>query len=759
MASAVDESDEYLPGDDSEGSDYEDEGEEERPNRWRGPKSTWRQLNSEEIDTFTAIKEIQDRDLSVHLYDAFALKQRHRKQQDGLASDGPIPGKDINAETGQLIKPDDWLPQRTWTAWPMRADKVPPQDFARTQFDDSNERFTFRKATHEMPSTALEEVISATILRTAKEKFNARPWVKPDVSGVEAETEEGESEYVDSDGKTVRSESGSRSRSRSRSRSKSKSVKHENASGDERMDVDIDRYPEDDGPPVPYKKRRFKPTTSADDDLSYSLLRPSVRHIITKLDATLTILHNTQESALNYHSDSADSEASDSSRYTRRSSSRQGSQTPTAKHKGRGRPLGSVSRTPGRGRSRGRQRAVPLEADPPTENREKEKEREKSPKKLIRGRPKKTYPRLEGETDRDFAMRVARLRKEPIPIFADDPEQDPEQEPAEEDENEEADEKPGRDSGNSGDGEDTAGPSRPRPRRSKRGLDKINRSLSPSTPIKRRNTQRTAAKAKMRLGLRDWRDVLGAAALAGFPAAAVDRAARRCADLFGQSMALHTLVEGPVPSGRKASTLGKVVTYVPGMPYPPLLDPDVDEEDEEQRRMTSTRAMSMAPGATSEDEQGPSQRRIRSRSVSRSVRTASAAPGTYLCSFRDCPRAAEGEGFSRRQNLLRHLKLVHGWPPTSEGEGDEAMVGFPPEEVDSEDEMLGAVHVDRFLKPVRMRQGWRAGDAGEGPRRRKGGYGRGRRSRGRRSRGGSDTTVTDDDGDTRMSGAGRFSGR
>lgn len=84
MASAADESDEYLQGDDSD--DFSDE--DVRANRWHGPKSTWQRFNHEEIDTLTALKEIRDRDLSVHLYNAFALKQGHRKTQDG-----PVPNK------------------------------------------------------------------------------------------------------------------------------------------------------------------------------------------------------------------------------------------------------------------------------------------------------------------------------------------------------------------------------------------------------------------------------------------------------------------------------------------------------------------------------------------------------------------------------------------------------------------------------------------------------------------------------------------
>ncbi|KAI1652676.1 hypothetical protein F4813DRAFT_394485 [Daldinia decipiens] len=735
MASAADESDEYLQGDDSE--DFSDE--DVRANRWHGPKSTWQRFNHEEIDTLTALKEIRDRDLSVHLYNAFALKQGHKKAQAG-----PVPNKDINEATGQPVQPDDWLPQRAWTAWPMRADKVPPpQDNARSLMNGRDEIFTLRKAVRDMPSTALEEIIGGEILKTAKDKFNARPWVKPDVSDEEVDSDLQEDIDDEDSGRETEASTSSR---RKKSRSRSKSAKLE-AVSDEKMDVDESK-PEIDPLSKSDKKPRLRPIVSTDDDLSYSLLRPSVRHILTKLDATLTILHNTQESALNYQSDSADSEASDASHpSSRKPRSRQGSQIPIDGRKRQGRPLGSLSRSRSRRRSKVREVTVP-----PTEDLPQNKEEGNPTRKP--GRPKKAYLRLEGETDREYAIRIARLQKKPIPVFSDD--SDPKADSGAED--------PAGDSGNSGDGEETTTETgRGRLARRKRKINKDSRSPSQASSAsggKHHNNQRPGH-SRTRLGLRDWRDVLGAAALAGFPADAVDRAARRCADLFGQSMTLHTLAEGPaiLPSGRKAP-VGRVTTYVPGMPRPPLLEEEEEKEEEEEEEQRHTRSTSMAPSAISGDEAGPSGRRARSRSRSQSrSRSASAAPGHFTCLFADCPRAAEGEGFVRRYNMLRHMKLVHGYAPSEAGSGDEAtataMGAGMREEVDSEDEMHGAVHVDWFLRPVKIRRGWRTNDVSGGSRTRtrtrRSGYGSRGRSRGRDREGGMGGGE-DGDGDMRMGG-------
>ncbi|KAI0384261.1 RNA polymerase I-specific transcription initiation factor-domain-containing protein [Hypomontagnella monticulosa] len=731
MASSADES--YLLADDSEDSFDEDE----RPNKWRGPKSTWQQLNSEEIDTSTALKEIRDRDLSIHLYNAFSLKQRHKKSQDAITQGGPAPEKDINVATGLPVQSDDWLPQRSWTAWPMRADKVPPvDDVARILLNDPDERFTVRKAVSEMPSTALEEIISGEILKVAKEKFNARPWIQPpDESDEETSLEEleseGDSENDESSEDVTPSVSASvKLKSKSKSRSRSKSIKREYTSGDKMMEIDEDE-PESEAQYKRPRKRRLVPTVSTDDDLSYSLLRPSVRHILAKLDATLTVLHNTQESALNYLSESGDSETSESSRRSsRRSSSRPRSQTPTTGKKRLGRPPGAKSRSQHRGQS-----GAPI-GDARSQNT-----KGKAPVAKRAGRPKKVHARLEGESDRDFAIRIARLTKRPLPVFPDDPTPEPESDSDAEDSD------LAGDSGNSGDGEEMASPNRGTVRKKKK-VQKHIRSPSQASSTSATGRPRSL-RQNPRLGLRDWRDVLGAAALAGFPAAAVDRAARRCADLFGQSMTLHTLTEGPVTSSGRRPSLGagKVVTYVPGMPRPPLLEEDHDEPRQWQ---IPIRSSSTAPGAASDDEPGPSQSRAPSRSASRSrSRAASAAPGPWVCLFQDCPRAADGEGFARRANLMRHLKLVHGWTGTpSEGGGQTTAspARVMLEEVDSEDEMHGAVHVDGFLRPIKIRQGWRGTNATEESRRGKTGYGRGRaRGRGRLRGGGEEGSEADED--------------
>lgn len=89
----------------------------------------------------------------------------------------------------------------------------------------------------------------------------------------------------------------------------------------------------------------------------------------------------------------------------------------------------------------------------------------------------------------------------------------------------------------------------------------------------------------------------------------------------------------------------------------------------------------------------------------------------------ECERAATG--FTRVTNLKRHLKLVHKGMTLDDASSPAQSSAHSESEVDSEDEMLGAVHVDGFLKPIVPSKGWRGEDLER--RKRKRGWRKGRR--------------------------------
>lgn len=64
-----------------------------RPNRWRGPPQSWRTLTEEDRLTYNAVERLRNQDLSIHLYNAFALRQTPQLLQnnDAVISDEVCP--------------------------------------------------------------------------------------------------------------------------------------------------------------------------------------------------------------------------------------------------------------------------------------------------------------------------------------------------------------------------------------------------------------------------------------------------------------------------------------------------------------------------------------------------------------------------------------------------------------------------------------------------------------------------------------------
>ncbi|KAK8072536.1 hypothetical protein PG996_005884 [Apiospora saccharicola] len=635
-------SDEYEPS-------STDEDGHSRPNRWDGPASTWQDMASQEIATSVALEEIRNRDLAVHLYNAFALKR-----QDG-ASRAPAPelvsfffsiGLNMSimaylghtgyqCSDGRGHSGESMETPRQLVRMAHAGRHCAPDDFMKRP-EDRDDGFTVRRpitGAEGAASFALEEAVSATALRLAKEKFQARPWQDDDMIMAAPDDTDGKEE-----GHEALDESGSDGVSGSRPGSKGALLKKE-----EQFGSDLDSASSDGAsgslPPGP---RYFKPVVSADDALSYDLLRPSTRHILSKLDVALMVLHKSRKAVVSYVSES-ESESSIASDTTTRSAQQE--------KRGPGRPAKSAL-------AMRLKRAQSKEAEDPGAMSRGEDETKGTQPKKARGRPKKQYPRLPGETDKQYAIRVARLRKEPRPVFSDDSETGIEPQ---------------------SDASELKAKRRPTAPRRKAAASA---SRDPSSD-RSAGTAGGSKNKRRRHNLRDWRDVLGAAAVAGFSQPALDRAARRCADLFGgPALELRTMDEDPaVPD--------KLLQYAPGMELPTtaqllhqeLADEEEDIAEDRRRRGRSSSVVS--------DSRAPSRSRARSGSVS------SIGGVQFLCTVEGCPK-----GFTRNANLLRHLRQVHNLRSDN----------MRPMDIDSEDEMMGAVHVDGFLRPIKARRGWR-GDA------------------------------------------------
>ncbi|KAL2155230.1 hypothetical protein VTH82DRAFT_3906, partial [Thermothelomyces myriococcoides] len=414
-----------------------DELHETRPNRWRGHPSTWKTWTESERRTWAALENERRRDLSVHLFNAFALRRGFRVgpevelSEGGDAADGREAGWDIG---------------KYWTAWPMKASEV-PDDGLLPRTVDLNEPFTYRREQRRpFAGCNLEDEISATILRYAKERFRARglqaepasaDQVLPSIEKGDTTATEGETDASgmgDTTGNEERTDKASRRTARRARRAASPT---------------------------------FTPVISADDERSYRLLRPVTRQIMSKLDDTLMILHNQRMACLGSVPDP---------------SAREGETDAEA-----------VS-----------------ERDP----RMRPKSSSEPPSRRSRGRPRKVHVPMEGETEQEMLIRVARQNKRRLPSFSSGPESE---------------------------GEEVCRRSR------SRSLGSAGRSASASSRASSRpsSTSSEANREKLlaRWGLRDWRDVLGAAALAGFSPTVIARAAQRCSTLFREEMTMHTLHE------------------------------------------------------------------------------------------------------------------------------------------------------------------------------------------------------------------------
>lgn len=462
-----------------------------------------------------------------------------------------------------------------------------------------------------MPGSTLQEEVSALILRLAKEKFERR-------------AKRSERNAIEIPSRAV----GNRDDSpESEILGSQKSTGAESGEGVAQWEVDWD----DPKKGLPTQEIMLA-VVSADDQESQKLLRLPVRHILSQLDKTLTILHYSRAAGLGYVSESSTEEESDS--------------------------LSSQNRR------RGRLHEAGLVGQDPASP-----EARKDTKRSRRGRPRKAHIPREGETEEEMQLRIARESHRRLPRRS-----------AEEDAKFERWLREGK-----GGAEPEPSSSTSRPQSQDIGSE------GPKTV----HAEETLA----RWGLRDWSSVVGAAALAGFPSEVIARTTRRCADLFGEAMVIRGLEE--VPASRGTGT--RSFEYRPEPIHLPGSDEDTDEESVAEqplpRRRRGSRQASVSrssrhstPSASTRGRKWRHGTGSPSRSRSRSL--SSGAP--FFCPVTSCDRAANG--FNRKANLRRHVELVHH---DYEGQTDD---------VDSADEVVGAVHTDGFLKPIMTRRGWRGVD-------------------------------------------------
>ena len=458
-------------------SHYSGSEEPQRPNRWTGPPSTWHALTAQERGLEASLVELRNRDLSIHLYNSFALKTSSRKYREArnlnpsASLSRESPGVDENDDQERAGK--EWAPLKVWTAWPLPPEQVPRQNEHVGPYDE-DELHTFKRKEKDRPSRELEDVLVGTALKFAKERWEGREITSLDESLEEGPSSGGEMELGNE-----------RPRVKGREEGAAEMNDLSSAEGDLEPTVKEPSQP-------PLEEAILKPVLSADDDRSRDLLRPSIRHTLSRLDDVLMALHHARQTCRRY---ATDSESSTDDERGISEVSRDELAPAKRPREDEIVPSGEVSgeeSAPAK-RPRGRPRKFEnLTSRPKSAGNDDSQHTSVDfarTKTTRLGRPKKHYEALECETHDEYLVRIARLQKKPLPPF-------------------------------------TA-------------------SSHPATPERSPVKGRRGSFKRERLGTRDWSEVVGSASLVGFPPDVIARTAQRCADLFGESMKMMELVEYP----------------------------------------------------------------------------------------------------------------------------------------------------------------------------------------------------------------------
>lgn len=552
--------------------------------------------------------------------------------------------------------------------------------------EDEDEVLTFRRVESETPGSKLEEVVSAAILRCAKEKCQKRGIVetqspRADNAGVKKKPVSSGNESLTGEAESLNDEG-----------------------------MELDETPHSKAERAGKRaEKTFKPAVAIDDDVSYEIIRPSSRAVLEQLDRALTILHNARTASAENPVDpkhltsSDDEDIYDEATPSRRSRSR------------------AHSRASSTGRSGSR--SMSRDGGTPTPKK----------KKSNRGRKAASAPR-EGESERDFLIRRAKEQKKKRPVFSDD-EGGGMTTAAENAKSPRRRRRRQRSESTSEAGEFWM--NKKLDRFHLRGWSDVMgaAALAGFSPrVVERATQRCANLFLQGMEMHTIADDGGVETRRYVPGAEVPSSEDESED-EDPDVDLHqarsiSRMSSAAPSRAVSSDededRGRVgaprkrqkrshsrATPVTRLLYCPHADCERASRafDRPYNLRRHLKAVHGEEGglddASGEEDESPTKRQ-KTRSSSRG-----SAMGQCFCPHGGCERAYVG--FDRPGNLRRHMELVHG----------EESVANPRHREAQREALLGGVHRDGFLEPVCVQKGWRTQDAkkrakGNKPRKRRG---------------------------------------
>ena len=272
---------------DTDSESARDESEEDdddevpaRPNRFDGPPQTWQSYTEADRQIADSLDQLQETDLTVHLYNAHALKRRLRRPPEDTAKVKNWQSRDNWLKTGQDLEYMDAagfmqtavVPSREWTAWPIPPDEEPPSDHV--------DEWTIGSANTEDAGDELREELLAVFLRLAKGRWDSR------------ETSSSESDVGDGT-------AASRSRSRSHSANAANSGKAPRPEvrtdgDDEGNETERDHATGKKRGRKPRTEKLMEPTLLADDARAQRLLQPTIQNMMGKLDDLALAIRRTR---------------------------------------------------------------------------------------------------------------------------------------------------------------------------------------------------------------------------------------------------------------------------------------------------------------------------------------------------------------------------------------------------------------------------------------------------------------------------------
>lgn len=334
----------------SDGSDVE-----VRPNRFRGSDRAWLHHTQADRSFALSLDQLNAHDLSLHLYSAHHLKARLRPQEAAPSLFRPWSRKSRWLPDNKHVQ-KPWYPESDWTAWPLPPDFAPngTESFGRP--NDGLDTWTLRSATESTPADNLRQQLHAVALARAHDLWKSRNHQASTSTHVTNTTSAAPVRYSPVRRRRTRSLSaGPTSFPSSPSVGDDlpplSSLDHntldqaDNSHADSPVDQSI--KPEAD---MTEDKHFPQPVFSADDDRSHTLLRPTVNHIMSKLDKLLMALHQSRQTHIQRprDGDTSDSSARSTSRSpsikTSAKSSRKSFHPQNASRTRRSRRTGSASR-------------------------------------------------------------------------------------------------------------------------------------------------------------------------------------------------------------------------------------------------------------------------------------------------------------------------------------------------------------------------------------------------------------------------------